>query len=159
MPFDAPFHLGPFMVGDDGRLALASRERLPQFNLTWRGCRVDAQLRAAPSDDLQGELHLQAQVGRVPSTALCHGEPGPAARRVDVFAALRSLPSSLPEGWQVSLLADHRVVLLSAAKLTMPTTVTALLADVTMFLLALGPYLDLLDEVGVEGVMAGMVKT
>ncbi len=163
MPFDAPFQLGPFLVSDGGRLALAQADSLPRFHLDWCGCRVDAQLVAdgahpLPGAGPEGELRLRATVGRVPSTALC-GRDEAGRRREEVFTALRSLPANLPEGWQVTLLADHRVVVLSAAKVAMPTTATALLTDVTMFLLALAPYLELLDEIGVEVASAGTVKT
>ena len=51
---------------------------------------------------------------------------------------------------QASLMADHQVALLTAQPVEMPTTVNGLLTDVTMFLLSLGPYLDLLAEAGVE---------
>jgi hypothetical protein len=153
MPFDAPFQLGPFAVGADGRLALAAPTRPPQFHIDWRGCRVDALLRTG-GDNALGELSLRAVVGRVPSTArgafAPAAPPGTAGRREAVFDALRALPSALPQGWRADLLADHRVVLLSAAQVAMPTTVNRLLTDVTLFLLALGPYLDLLAELGVE---------
>ena len=148
MPFDAPFQLGPFSVRPDGRLALAGPDRKPSFEMQWRGCRVQASLGVRePGGDL-GELTLRATVGRVPSTARLGA--GAAQGREAVFAALRSLPPALPEGWQANLMADHQVALLTAQRVEMPTTVTSLLTDVTMFLLALGPYLDLLAEAGVE---------
>ncbi len=178
MPFDAPFQLGPFQVGPDGRLALATPERLPRFSILWRGCRVEARLGAgadgagadgagadgagadgagadrAGADGAElGELSLRALVGRVPSTGRVTGS-GPTQRDA-VFAALRSLPATLPKGWRTDLLADHRVTLLTATKVEMPTTITNLLTDVTQFLLALGPYLDLLEELGVEPPAAG----
>jgi len=109
-----------------------------------------------------GDLSLRAMVGRVPSTARSGTDQG-RPQRDAVFAALRSLPATLPEGWRTDLLADHRVVLLAASKVEMPTTITSLLTDVTQFLLALGPYLDLLEEMGVEAPAgaeaAGMVNT
>jgi hypothetical protein len=149
MPFDAPFQLGPFHVGPDGGLSLAGPDRLPRFTIQWRGCRVEVGLGAGPVDSGLGELSLRAMVGRVPSTARIAADPA-APQRDAVFAALRSLPATLPEGWRTDLLADHRVALLTATKVAMPTTVTSLLTDVTQFLLALGPYLDLLEELGVE---------
>ncbi len=163
MPFDAPFQLGPFHVGPDGRLALASPERLPRFTIMWRGCRIEARLgvgtgEADLRDESRGdgdraELSLQALVGRVPSTARVAGQAS--SQRDAVFAALRSLPATLPDGWRTDLLADHRVTMLTATKVEMPTTITNLLTDVTQFLLALGPYLDLLEELGVEPPAAG----
>ena len=151
MPLDAPFQLGPFTVNEEGRLSLASAEALPRFSIEWRGGRVDAALAVGAAREL-GELSLCATVGRVPSTAA-----DAAGQRAAVFAALRSLPATLPPGWRADLTADHRVAVLSATKVEMPTTVEHLLSDITMFLLALGPYLDLLAGIGVAG--AGTVKT
>jgi len=153
MPFDAPFQLGPFHVGPDGRVALASADRRPHFSILWRGCRVEADLGAGAGDTGLGELSLRAMVGRVPSTARFAGRA--LCERDAVFAALRSLPATLPPGWRADLLADHRVAVLTATKVEMPTTITSLLTDVTQFLLALGPYLDLLEELGVEAPVAG----
>ncbi len=158
MPFDAPFQLGPFAVGLDGRLALATPESLPRFEIAWRGCQVAASLRTSGPDNALGELSLQAVIGRVPSTARTTGPvvrgravtAQATAQRQAVLAALRSLPATLPEGWRSDLLADHRVALLSASKVEMPTTAESLLTDVTLFLLALGPYLDLMAEIGME---------
>lgn len=165
MPFDAPFQLGPFSVRPDGRLALAGPDRKPCFRLQWRGCEVEARLRVRGPDGDLGELSLQAKVGRVPSTARLGA--GAAQEREAVFATLRSLAPSLPEGWSTTLMADHQVALLTARRVEMPTTVNSLLTDVTMFLLSLGPYLDLLAEAGVEPPAAvpeaaatpGMAKT
>ncbi|MCC6718725.1 MAG: hypothetical protein IT555_12645 [Acetobacteraceae bacterium] len=153
MPFDAPFQLGPFQVGADGGLALASPDSQPCMRLTWRGCPVQATLHAGGSGTGWGTLSLCAMVGRVPSTA---GAPA-ALRRDTVFAALRALPATLPPGWRAGLLADHRVALQSSAAIAMPTSAERLLTDVTLFLLALGPYLDLLGEVGVAPPAAGEV--
>ena len=164
MPFDVPFQLGPFAVGPDGRLALATPDSRPCFEIDWRGCRVVAQLGAVGPDNALGELSLRAVVGRVPSTARSAtlglrgragvkggaGAASAAAQRAAVLEALRSLPATLPEGWRTDLLADHSVAMLSAGKVVMPTTVESLLTDVTLFLLALGPYLDLMAELGVE---------
>ena len=158
MPFDAPFQLGPFAVSPDGSLALATPERLPRFEITWRGCRVEVLLRTRGADNALGALSLHAVIGRVPSTARTTGPAvkGRAvtaqatAQRTAVLEALRFLPGTLPEGWRTDLLADHRVALLSASKVDMPTTAETLLTEVTLFLLTLGPYLDLMGEVGME---------
>lgn len=168
MPLDAPFHdddsrsssfrLGPFQVAGDGRLALAEPDCLPRFNLSWRGCRVDASLLPAPTShqpgepDSQGRLELEAELGRVPSTA------APNPPRETVFAALQALQPNLPAGWTLHLLADHRVAIAATRHVPLPSTVTVLLAEVTMFLLEVTPYLELLAEVGVEPA-AGMAKT
>lgn len=144
MPLDAPFELGPFRVDEAGALALARPDSLPRFHLAWRGVRVDACIEAGGG---QAMLRLEALPGRVPSTAA-----GSAAGRDAVFDTLRAIPAALPAGWRMFLLVDHRVVLQSRRALSLPTTACGLLVEVTMFLLALGPYLDLLAEVGVEGV-------
>lgn len=155
MPFDAPFRLGPFRVHEDGRLALAQPDIRPRFHLCWQGCRVDVSLRAAPGGPAQGDgwMELEAGLGRVPSTAGC------APPRDGVFAALRDVGAVLPAGWRLLLLPDHRVALAAGRPMPLPSTVTALVAEVTMFLLELGPYLELLAEVGVEPAAPGMAKT
>lgn len=111
----------------------------------------------APGQDA-GALQLQVLIGRVPSTGLGMADSAVVARRADVFATLRALPPSLPNGWRLRLLADHRVAVLSDTPLALPTSITALLTTLTMFLLSLGPYLDLLDAAGVEA-SAGMANT
>ena len=143
MPLDAPFELGPFRVDEGGTLALARPDSLPRFHLAWRGVRVEARIEAGGGDAL---LKLEAVPGRVPSTAA-----GDAAARDTVFSTLRGLPGALPPGWQMALQADHRVALCASRPLALPTTACTLLVEVTMFLLALAPYLDLLAEAGVEG--------
>jgi hypothetical protein len=97
-------------------------------------------------------LSVQAVAGRVPSTA----SPEGAAARRQCLAVLRLMPEALPEGWRLSLSADHRVVIESSLPLAAPPTATGLLARITGFLLALAPYLDLLEEAGLE---AGRLST
>ena len=171
MPFDAPFHLGPFVVRQDGSLALATPQSRPRMHFQWRDCTVEVALHGSLGQGVAGELSLRAVVGRVPSTARIANDPalaggamaggamasGAMARRDAVFGTLRALPATLPAGWHAELLADHRVAVLSASAVEMPTTVDRLLTAVTLFLLALGPYLDVLGELGLEA--PGMVKT
>ncbi len=137
MPFGSDFLLGPFNVSREGRLSPRDPERPPGFSVRWRGCSVHAAL-------LAGRLALTAVPGRVPSTA--GGEP---ERRERCFAALRGLPASLPGSWTLTLLADHRVQVTSEEALDMPTSAVELVSMMTRFLLALAPYLDLLEELGV----------
>lgn len=169
MNSDGCFRLGPFEVGRDGRMALAGDADVPRFHLTWRNLPVAATLMASKADPTDGELHLQAIIGRVPSTA----SPGPgggiAEQRAGVFSLLRSIslkigtsPATTTSNWRVQLLPDHRVMVQSVAAMTLPTSVTSLLTDVTLFLLALDPYLDLMADGGVEttgAAPAGMAKT
>ncbi len=163
MRFDAPFQLGPFSVSPEGCLALVTPQSLPRFEINWHGCRIQARLRLREDDNSLGELSLHAVVGRVPSTARpttrtsgrsrTAAEAAPSPRGA-VFEALRTLPATLPEGWRADLLADHSVTMLSASRVEMPTTAASLLTDMTLFLLALGPYLELLAELGVEALPA-----
>ena len=154
MPFDAPFMLGPFLVDAQGRLAPRDPEALPAFLVRWRGRLIRARLRPSQSD--LGRLLLRSVLGRVPSTA----DGADPALRPNSFAALRCLPRNLPAGWCLSLLPDHSVVLEAGADLPLPITASGLVAKLTSFLLRLGPYLDLLEELGVfdASAAAGTLK-
>jgi hypothetical protein len=146
MPLDMPFTLGPFRVNQEGRLALAHPDSVPRLHFAWRGCRVSAVVGARSGGD--GSLAIVAELGRVPSTATVPSDA--AATRDTVFEALRDLRRLLPSDWTLALLADHRVTLRASRALSLPTTACSLVSELTMFLLALGPYLDLLAVVGVE---------
>ena len=148
MSIDAPFRLGPFVVDGAGRLSPGAAESFPAFSVCWRD-RVLHMRRA-----ISGSLEVRAVLGRIPSTA------GPdRAWRAEAFSTLRGLPALLPDGWAVSLFADHRVGLELGAGLELPTTATALVTAVTLLLLALAPYLDVLDAAGVAAVPgAGMAN-
>ena len=150
MPFGAPFKLGPFMVDSGGRLSPSEPEKIPAFLFRWRNRVVRARLaEASPAD---GRLALQSTLGRVPSTAGISDE----TRRPRSFAAMHWLPRSVPPGWRVTLLADHRVWLETETQIALPITAAALITEITRFLLALGPYLDLLNEEGLISVGAGV---
>lgn len=148
-PAAAPgFTLGPFAVDRDGALAPRDVDLSPGFVFTWRDRTVHARLSGAPAgtpDTRDGALALELTLGRVPSSALVET----ASQRARSLALLRSLPPLLPAGWRMRLLADHRIHLRSDTPLTLPVTATALITQLTRFLLALSPYLDLLDEGGV----------
>jgi hypothetical protein len=106
---------------------------------------------------LKGDsLALQAMLGRVPSTGGVAGEVPP---RIDdrerLFILLRGLQKVLPPLWRLRLLADHRVRVEAEEPLEWPTTATGLMTSVTQFVLALAPYLDLLDETGIAAVASG----
>jgi hypothetical protein len=51
------------------------------------------------------------------------------------------------------------VVLESQVTITIPSTVTELVTALTMFLLILGPYLELLDGTGLASARTGVAKT
>ena len=156
MPFDAPFALGPFMVDAGGRLAPVGPDASPAFLFRWRERLVRA--RIVQPNAAAGRLMMQVPLGRVPSTA------GASAARPDSFALVRLMGQALPQEWQVRLLPDHRVRLEAEASLALPITAVALLVEVTRFLLALAPYLDMFDERGMAepapvSAPAGSAKT
>lgn len=147
MPLDAPFTLGPFTVDADGRLAPGTPDRFPAFRVAWRGHVVQACLTTA--GPAGGTLALQAMLGRVPSTGRAGGAGTPP--REAAFAALRALPGTLPPGWTLGLLPDHRIVAEARIQIGLPASAEDLVAELTLFLLRLAPYFDLLAEgVGVE---------
>jgi hypothetical protein len=142
MPFDAPFMLGPFSVDAAGRLAPGSPTAMPAFLFRWRGRVVRARLGAAGPG--RGRLMLRCIPGRVPSTArVVKGV------REQGFAALHWLRADLPPRWALGLLPDHRVLLEAQADIAVPITAIGLVAELVGFVLALAPYLELLEELGV----------
>jgi hypothetical protein len=142
MPLDTPLTLGPFSVDHEGRLAPSTPDRFPAFRLRWRQQDVTARLASSEGD--RGTLALATVLGRVPSTG---PEQAPAtAAREAAFATLRALPGTLPPGWRLALRPDHRITLEAQTELALPASAASLLTEVTLFLLRLGPYLDLLAE-------------
>jgi len=97
----------------------------------------------------QGGLQIHARLGQVPSTA------GRADTRPGLFAALRFLARAMPIGWRLRLAPDHSIRLERSLTVKMPTSAVDLLADLICFLLALAPYLDLLDESGLDAMELG----
>ncbi len=144
MSFAAPFRLGPFMVNATGGLTPCQPEPTPAFVCRWRQRLIRAHLTKAPTG--QGQVVLQATLGRVPSTA----SAPEGALRPQSFALIHWLPRYLPPEWRVVLLPDHRVILDAHPAIEFPFTAASLLTQLTCFLLALSPYLDLLDEAGVN---------
>lgn len=144
MPFASPFELGPFAVDPEGRLTPRDPEARPSFNVQWRGRNVRAYVH--PDAD-QGKLILHAHLGRVPSTA---GSPGTTVRQLS-FALVRGLAGAAPRGWRIGLRPDHQLLLRATSAIPLPITAVALVTEITAFLLALSPYLDLLDETGIRG--------
>ena len=132
-----PITLGPFAIDRDGILHPRDPAAPPALHFAWRGRACDAALTGAA-------LRLTSCAARVPSTA----EPGEDRERA--FATLAALPRSLPEGWRIRLLPDHRVRLEAEARLDSPPTATSLIAALVRFGLALDPYLDTLENAGVR---------
>jgi hypothetical protein len=148
MSGDAPFRLGPFAVDEAGRLSPAEAADMPAFRLRWRDRAVYVRMAQAPDGSDSGVLALSTILGRVPSTAeRAVGQEG-AARRRRAFSVMLGLPGLLPDAWSVRLLPDHRVGLEAELRLEMPASAAALLGELSLFLLELAPYLDLLDETG-----------
>ena len=141
MPFKEPFMLGPFSVDAQGKLSLARPDISPGFSIRWRSRVVHARIEQGATRD--GHLRVQTSLGRVPSTA-----SGPGAR-AESFSTLREMLLSLPKAWNVRLLPDHQPRLELDTIVSLPITVTNLVAELAQFLLALTPYLDILDRVGV----------
>jgi hypothetical protein len=142
MPLDTPLTLGPFKVDREGRLAPSTPDQFPAFRVQWR--RRDVTARLASSEGTRGTLALEAVLGRVPSTGPMQA-PATAAREA-AFATLHALPRTLPPGWRLALRPDHRIALEAHIALDLPTSAASLLTEVTLFLLRLAPYLDLLAE-------------
>ena len=83
--------------------------------------------------------------------------PVPASDPATRFACLemlRNLLSALPEHWSARLLPDYQPQLKVETGVALPITVTNLVTELTLFLLVLSPYLDLMDQAGV-----GLVAT
>lgn len=140
--------LGPFAVARNGVLQPREAGLRPALRFAWRGRPCEAVLEG------EAVLRLAAIAARIPSTA----EPG--ADRPAAFAALAGLPRSLPPGWRLGLLPDHRIRLEAEAPLGTPPTATALVAAMVRFALALDPYLDSLDSAcGGGSTPAGTVST
>ncbi len=143
MPFKEPFILGPFS-GRRRRASIAGpRGRVPPgFSVRWRGRVVHARL--DQSVDHDGRLHIRSSLGRIPSTA---SDP---ATRVACFMMLRHFPGALPPAWSARLLPDHQPQLEVETIVELwPITVTNLVVELTLFLISLSPYLDLMDQAGV----------
>jgi hypothetical protein len=141
MPFKEPFILGPFSVDAEGRLSPARQDISPGFSVRWRGRVIHARL--FQGDPRDGRLYIQCSLGRIPSTA---SDP---ATRLACFAMLRNLLIALPETWSARLLPDHQPQLEVETSVNLPITINNLVTELTLFLLILAPYLDLMDQVGV----------
>jgi hypothetical protein len=138
LPSQGGFRVGPFMVDALGHLTPWELLHPPGFHFAWRDRTMQAEL-------ADGVLSVTARLGRVPSSL------GGEALRPPVFDALRGLPRALPAPWRVRVLPDHQVALDWSAPMEHPVLATSLITGLTCFLLQLNPYLDMLEEVGVEG--------
>ncbi len=142
--------LGPFSVDPEGRLSPARPDLSPGFSIRWRGRTIHARLSQDLS--LDGRLHIHSTLGRIPSTA---SDP---ALRGACLVALRGLLTVLPAAWTVRLLPDHRPQMETEMMVTLPITATCLVTELTAFLLELTPYLDIMDEAGVQPCHASAIS-
>ncbi len=130
------FRLGPFAVDSHGGLRPAPAEGA-RFRFHWRNRSIEAELH-------ESSFALTALLGRVPSSAAA------AAARPGAFAVLSELPAIVPPDWSVRLRPDHRIEIAWAATLARPLDAPGLLSLLTSFLIESAPYLDLLDESGID---------
>ncbi len=144
--------LGPFTVDRRGLLSPASPESFPAFAVRWRDLLVRARMVRLDAGSGTGTLEFSTRLGRVPSTAGpdTTGSASRPVRRGAVLAMLRGLPSLVPPLWRLRLSADHTVLMEATAPLTLPVSATALVTEITLFLLALAPYLEVMDTEGVD---------
>jgi len=153
MPFELPNSLGPFSVDAEGRIAPRDGADMPHFTFHWRDRKVSARLLGRDGD---GSLTISASLGRMPSSAApASADQLTNERRRASFAALRGFLDMMPADWRVRLLPDHQVRLEAEILLGWPATAVDLMTELTRFLLALTPYLDLLEEEDVLELAAG----
>ncbi len=142
MPFKENFILGPFSIDAEERLSPAHRDVSPGFRVRWRERVVHARLDQSLGGG--GHLHIRSGLRRIPSTA---SDP---VMRGACFVMLRGLLNALPQACVARLLPDHQSQREVEFLVTLPITVTTLLAELTLFLLALSPYLEVMDRAGVS---------
>lgn len=151
--------LGPFTIDQNGLLRPNATAGFPAFRVNWRTRTVHTRL--VPATDAQdcGHLEFSGRMGRVPSTA---GEHGPAmgqTRRDNALGMMCHLPHLVPNGWVLNLSPDHSVTVATTTPITLPISAVSLISKLTQFLLALAPYLDVLEAEGVTPAAGGIVKT
>jgi len=136
---DAPFALGPFTLGPfalDPAGAISLHAPAANYGFRFRDRVVHACLR-------ENGLQLAVELGRVPSSVQA------AASRLELLASMPKLPATLPPDWQLLLRPDHRLDVATLLPVQWPLSPVDLVTAQTGFLLALGPYLDALEEAGV----------
>jgi hypothetical protein len=127
--------LGPFLVLENGSLALRHTHNPPNYSFTWRDRRFGVSIH-------QDRMVLGGAVGRLPSTS------SDGSQRQRATALLRALPRALPEGWRLQLLPDHRIRIEAEHVMHMPSTASALITPVVRLLLRAAPLIDLVTECG-----------
>lgn len=128
--------LGPFVVALDGTLWPADPAIAPGFGFRWRGRRVAARLLP------EHKVGFSVLAARVPFTA------EDAASRPRVLATAAAMREALPEAWRLALTPDHAIRLTAETDLELPPTATRLVTAATLFVLALDPLIDALEDAG-----------
>jgi hypothetical protein len=145
--------LGPFRVDQQGLLSPADPDCFPRFAVRWRDRLVQAHMRQPSAGNTRhGTLNLSSRIGRVPSTA---GPTPSAANRTTILDVLRQLPRLLPAGWRMRLMPDHSVLVEAQTELILPVSAISLVTEMSLFLLSLAPYLDVLDAEGIGAAAFG----
>ena len=134
---EAGFGVGRLRVTPAQGITLTDPDIPAEFEIDWRGCLVLARLETT-------SLRVSVILGQVPSMATSG-----ITLRAAVFEMLDRLPAELPLPWSLGLLPDHRVRVEWSQPLPPPISVANLVCRLTEFLLALAPYLDLLEESGI----------
>lgn len=134
-PLPTTLHIGPFHVGLDGQLMPAGTEAPVRFHFRWRGRRIQAELGPLR------RLHLSVLAARVPYSA------EDAARRPAVLAAFLALRAAVAPSLSAVLTAAHELRLEQTASLE-ATTASRLVTALTLFVLQVDPYFDLVEEAG-----------
>jgi hypothetical protein len=125
--------VGPFLVEPNGGMRVRGD---PALRFAWRSRGCEARI-------ADGRIRLTAAVGSIPYTAERRRD------RAAALAAIEQLPRELPPDWRLSVKPDHRLLLAAEVPLREPTTAAVLVSALVYFALALDPYLDRLELVGV----------
>ncbi len=148
------FVLGPFKVDRAGMLSPATHETFPRLAWRWRDRLWHARLSQVEGDDDEtGRLALSSRIGRVPSSATSM-----LGQREGALALLHAIPPRLPPCWRLRLLADHVVQIEAGLSLRLPVSAVGLVSELSAFLLAASPFLDVLDEGGMDRGGCGAVR-
>lgn len=125
--------------------------------MRWRGRLIRARMASMPDRSNSWALDLSARIGRVPSTA-GQAPDERARRRHEVLQVLRCLPELASPGLRLCLAADHAVMVEARTDFCVPISAVTLVTKLAVFMMALSPYLDVLDEAG-AGVSYGIAAT
>ena len=139
--------LGPFKIDPLGLLSPASPNLLPRFAVRFRDRLVEARMLAPNDAGSDGSLAIKAWLGRIPSTAAMRAT---SSRRADVLSVLQPLLRFLPKGWRLQLQPDHGLAIEALTPLPLPVSAIGLVTEMSLFLLTLQPYLDVLEEEGID---------